>query len=93
MQASHLKLLINVEYNALHPISREPWYKQNTVHSYTPEEFKRRIVNMDSKQAGEIRVYDFLIHIEKEAISEKPLKMRYQLQNYYHFQIESGIKE
>ena len=54
------KATLNIEYNALHPISREPWYKQNTVHSYTAEEFKRRIVNMDSKQAGEICVYDFL---------------------------------
>jgi hypothetical protein len=54
------KATLNIEYNALHPISREPWYKQNTVHSYTAEEFKRRIVNMDSKQASEISVYDFL---------------------------------
>jgi hypothetical protein len=52
---------INIEYNALHPISTEPWYKQNTVHSYTAEEFKGRLVNMDCKQADEIRVYDFLI--------------------------------
>ena len=51
---------VNIEYNALHPISSEPWYKQNTVHSYTAEEFKRRLVNMDSKQASKIRVYDFL---------------------------------
>lgn len=54
------KATLNIEYNALHPISREPWYKQNTIHSYTAEEFKRRIVNMDSKQASEICIYDFL---------------------------------
>lgn len=54
------KATLNIEYNALHPISREPWYKLNTVHSYTAEEFKRRIVNMDSKQASEISVYKFL---------------------------------
>jgi hypothetical protein len=52
---------VNIEYNALHPISTEPWYKQNTVHSYTAEEFKGRLVNMDCKQADEIQVYDFLI--------------------------------
>jgi len=52
---------IGIEYNALHPISREPWYKQNSVHSYTAEEFKRRLVNMDSKQVNEIPIYDFLI--------------------------------
>jgi hypothetical protein len=51
---------INIEYNALHPITREPWYKQNTVHSYTAEEFKGRVVNMDSKLASEICVYNFL---------------------------------
>jgi hypothetical protein len=51
---------LNIEYNALHPISREHWYKQNSVHSYTAEEFKRRIVNMDSDQAREIRAYNLL---------------------------------
>ncbi|MGH9982502.1 MAG: hypothetical protein ACRD8W_00925 [Nitrososphaeraceae archaeon] len=51
---------INIEYNALHPISKEPWYKQNTIHSYTAEEFKGRLVNMDSQQATGIRVYNFL---------------------------------
>ena len=54
------KATINMEYDALHPISKEPWYKQNTVHSYTAEEFKRRLVDMDFKQASKIRVYDFL---------------------------------
>jgi len=51
---------INIEYSALHPISKEPWYKQNTVHSYTAEEFKGRLLNMDSRQASEIKVYNFL---------------------------------
>jgi hypothetical protein len=51
---------INIEYNALHQITKEPWYKQNTIHSYTAEEFKRRLVNMDSQQALGIRVYNFL---------------------------------
>jgi hypothetical protein len=73
------KATINIEYNALHPISREPWYKQNTVHSYTPEEFKRRLVTMDSKQAGDFRVYDFLMtyregsNITKTSESEIPV--------------------
>jgi hypothetical protein len=30
------------------------------VHSYPPEEFKRRIVNIDRKQTGGIRIYDLL---------------------------------
>ncbi|MGH9925695.1 MAG: hypothetical protein ACRD5B_09990, partial [Nitrososphaeraceae archaeon] len=51
---------INIEYNALHPISNEPWYKQNTIHSYTAEEFKGRLVNIDSQQALDIQVYNFL---------------------------------
>lgn len=54
------RVAINIEYNALHPISKEPWYRQNTIHSYTAEEFKGRIANMDSKQASEICVYNFL---------------------------------
>lgn len=60
MVSSSPNAAINIEYNALHPISREPWYKQNTVHSYTAEEFKGRLVNMDSQQAIGIRVYNFL---------------------------------
>jgi hypothetical protein len=52
---------INIEYNAVHPISKEQWYKQNTVHSYTAEEFKRRLANMDTREACEIQVYDFLM--------------------------------
>jgi hypothetical protein len=55
------KATINMNYNALHPISREPWYKQNTIHSYTAEEFKRCLVNMDPKQAIKTRIYDFLM--------------------------------
>lgn len=60
MASNSPRAAINIEYNALHPISKEPWYKQNTIHSYTAEEFKGRIANMDSKQAGGIRVYEFL---------------------------------
>jgi hypothetical protein len=52
------KAIVNIEYPALHPISNEPWNKQNSVFSYTREEFKRRIVNIDPKQAADIRVYD-----------------------------------
>jgi hypothetical protein len=51
---------INIEYAALHPISTESWNKQNSVHSYTPEEFKRRIVNIDPEMAAYIRIYDLL---------------------------------
>jgi hypothetical protein len=51
---------ISIEYKAEHPISTEPWYKQNTVHSYTAAEFKGRLVNMDPKQAAETPVYNFL---------------------------------
>ena len=57
-----------IEYPALHPISSEVWNKQNSVHSYTLEEFKRRIVNMDRDQAAEHRSTTYLRHIEKEVI-------------------------
>jgi hypothetical protein len=52
---------INIEYKALHPISKEAWNKQNSVRAYLPEEFKARFVNMDSKEAAETRVYDLLL--------------------------------
>lgn len=58
---------INIEYKALHPISTEPWYKQNTVHSYTAEEFKGRFVSIDLKQAADIQVYDFLTTYREES--------------------------
>ena len=45
---------------ALHPISSEIWNRQNSVHSYTLEEFKRRIVNMDISQAARTQIYDVL---------------------------------
>jgi hypothetical protein len=51
---------INIEYKALHPISTESWNKQNSIHSYTREEFKRRFVNMDINQAANTRAYDIL---------------------------------
>ena len=51
---------VNIEYNALHSISTESWNKQNSVHSYTPEEFKRRILNIDHTQVPHIRIYDLL---------------------------------
>ena len=49
-----------IEYAALHPISSEGWNKQNSVHSYTLEEFKRRIVNMDRDQAARCTIYNIL---------------------------------
>jgi hypothetical protein len=52
------KATIRIEYKALHPISTESWNKQNSVHSYTSEEFKRRLVNIDPNQAANIRMYD-----------------------------------
>ncbi|MFY9965553.1 MAG: hypothetical protein WAK50_07415 [Nitrososphaeraceae archaeon] len=51
---------VNIEYNALHSISTQSWNKQNSVHSYTPEEFKRRILNTDHTQAIHITIYDLL---------------------------------
>jgi hypothetical protein len=47
---------IKIEYDALHPISTESWSKQNSVYSYTPEEFKRRFVNIDPVQAANTTV-------------------------------------
>jgi hypothetical protein len=51
---------IKIEYDALHPISTESWSKQNSVYSYTPEEFKRRFVNIDPVQAANTTVYNIL---------------------------------
>lgn len=67
------KAIVNIEYQALHPISSEFWNKQNSVHSYTPEEFKRRIVNIDPKQAAKthIHVYDILVATYREGSNLK----------------------
>lgn len=60
MESKSPRETIKIEYEALHPISTESWNKQNSVHSYTPEEFKRRIFNIDRKQAADIKIYDLL---------------------------------
>lgn len=52
------KATIQLKYKALHPISTESWNKQNSVHSYTSEEFKRRFLNVDLTQSGNVRMYD-----------------------------------
>jgi hypothetical protein len=52
--------ITKIEYTALHPISSEVWNRQNSVHSYTLEEFRRRIVNMDSNQAARTQIYEVL---------------------------------
>jgi hypothetical protein len=67
------KATLNIEYKALHPISSEAWTEQNSVHSYTPEEFKRPIVNIQSIQAAktQISVYDLLVRTYREASNLK----------------------
>ncbi len=55
----------------MHPISNESWNKQNSVHSYTPEEFKRRIVNIDPKHAAKTQVYDILVATYREGSNLK----------------------
>ncbi|MGH9925622.1 MAG: hypothetical protein ACRD5B_09615, partial [Nitrososphaeraceae archaeon] len=55
------KATIVIEYKALHPISTESWEKQNSIHAYTKEEFKRRFVNIDlSQNVGDVEVYKIL---------------------------------
>lgn len=54
------KATIVIEYKALHPISTESWEKQNSVHAYTKEEFKRRFVNIDLDSIGYLEVYKIL---------------------------------
>lgn len=49
-----------IEYAALHPISSEVWNRQNSIHSYTLDEFKRRIVNIDRDQAAKTKIYEVL---------------------------------
>jgi hypothetical protein len=52
------KATIQLEYKALHPITPESWNNQNSVYSYTSEEFKRRFVNVDLTHSANVRMYD-----------------------------------
>ena len=62
-----------IKYDALHPISSEVWNRQNSVHSYTLEEFKRRIVNMDTDQAAIAQIYNVLARYrEGSNLKKKP---------------------
>jgi hypothetical protein len=62
-----------IKYDPLHPISSEVWNRQNSVHSYTLEEFKRRIVNMDTDQAAIAQIYNVLAtYREGSNLKKKP---------------------
>jgi hypothetical protein len=53
---------VTIDYPALHPISSEKWNKTDSIHSYKPEEFVRRVLNLKNK---EITVYDVLRRIRE----------------------------
>jgi hypothetical protein len=67
LKAKSPKATEHIEYKALHPISKESCSERNSVHSYTREEFKRRLVNIDQKQAESLTVYDVLKRTYREA--------------------------
>jgi len=50
------KGILNIEIPALHPIASE-WKNADSIHSYKPEEFKRRLLNVHDTK---ISVYDVL---------------------------------
>jgi hypothetical protein len=63
-----VKGILNIDIPALHPISLE-WSNTNSIHSYKPEEFISRLINVHDKNAT--TVYDIMItyregtHIKK----------------------------
>jgi hypothetical protein len=57
------KGILHVDVPALHPISLEKdWSNTDSVHSYTPEEFMRRIQNVHDKS---LPVYDVLFNFRE----------------------------
>jgi hypothetical protein len=53
---------ITIPFPALHPISSEKWNKADSIHSYKPEDFIRRVLNLRNKEKI---VYDVLRHIRE----------------------------
>lgn len=53
---------ITIPFPALHPISAEKWNKADSIHSYKPEEFIRRVLNLRNKEKI---VYDVLSRIRE----------------------------
>ena len=66
------KGILNIEMPALHPIASE-WKNADSIHSYKPEEFKRRLLNVHDTK---ISVYDVLSKFREG--SNIP-KTRYQI--------------
>lgn len=58
LAAEPLHGISKIVYPAIHPIGKERWTNSNSVHTYRPEEFKNRIVNVYSKDT--ITPYDVL---------------------------------
>jgi hypothetical protein len=56
------KAKVTIDFPALHPISTEKWNKTDSIHSYKPEEFIRRVLNLRNREKI---VYDVLRRIRE----------------------------
>jgi hypothetical protein len=53
---------VRIDFPALHPISAEKWNKTDSIHSYKPEEFARRVLNLRNREKP---VYEVLHRIRE----------------------------
>jgi hypothetical protein len=61
---------VNIDIPALHPITTEKeWSNSNSIHSYKPDEFIRRITNVHDKDIAS--VYDVLLTYSREGSNVK----------------------
>ena len=61
---------VNIDIPALHPIAMErEWSNSNSIHSYKPDEFIRRITNVHDKDSTS--VYDVLLTYSREGSNIK----------------------
>ena len=61
---------VNIDIPALHPITAEKeWSNSNSIHSYKPDEFIRRITNVHDKDSTS--VYDVLLTYSREGSNVK----------------------
>ena len=58
------KGILNIDVSAIHPIAKEKqWSNSNSIHSYKPEEFISRIINVHDKDSTS--VYDVTIYLQR----------------------------
>jgi hypothetical protein len=61
---------VNIDFPALHPTTMErEWSNSNSIHSYKPDEFIRRITNVHDKDSTS--VYDELLSYSREGSNVK----------------------